>query len=276
MRKRSALSGKKHHIAGGLAVLMAVLAVACGSAAPDDPPAAPTLAPAAPVAAPADPTAAPELQEMQPRPTDTPAASVPSVPELGRQRAEATSVPAPTSTTRELRPLRPVATAPPPTQEVIVNGVRLDGDTLWAMRQQYNIEIPDGYYWYDSISGAWGHAGGPTAGFIFPGLRLGGPLSPNASGGRTGVSVNGRVLHPQEVAYFDGLFGYPIARTGYWLDSSGYYGCQGQRVPLGNLILQAQNSGGSYSRSTMGGYISGDGQSFGFFDPDTGSTVLLP
>jgi hypothetical protein len=64
--------------------------------------------------------------------------------------------------------------------------------------------IVDGDYWYDSKTGASGRWGGPTLAFLPPGLELGGPLPADASGGGagqvTGVFVNGRELHPLDVA----------------------------------------------------------------------------
>src|SRR6266540_1234336 len=54
-------------------------------------------------------------------------------------------------------------------------------------------------YWYDAMSGAWGYQGGPTAGFTLPGIRLGGMLRADASNGNTGVFINGRELHFQDV-----------------------------------------------------------------------------
>jgi hypothetical protein len=85
---------------------------------------------------------------------------------------------------------------------VYVNGQLVTAEQIQVALQTMGIQpgaatIPPGRYWYDSKSGLWGMEGGPTVGQIFPELELGGPLQPNASGGGTGVFINGRELHPQ-------------------------------------------------------------------------------
>lgn len=80
-------------------------------------------------------------------------------------------------------------------RKVIVNGVRLTDGQVGALQRQYAIRIHDGDYWYDGRTGAWGLRGGPTVGFVVPGLALGGALRRDASGGDTGVVINGRELH---------------------------------------------------------------------------------
>jgi hypothetical protein len=79
--------------------------------------------------------------------------------------------------------------------DVFVNGVRLEDSTRQALERSYGVPIKPGKYWYDAVSGVWGHEGGPAEGQIHPGLRLGGPLKRDASKGSTGVIVNGRELH---------------------------------------------------------------------------------
>ena len=156
---------------------------------------------------------------------------------------------------------------------MVVNGVALNADTARTLEQQYGVQIQDGDYWYDGFSGAWGLEGGPTLGFITPGLQLGGPLSASASGGGTGVFINGRELHPDETSALEQVLG-PIALGRYWLDGSGNYGSDGG-PPLGNLVYIVQSvAGGGYIQETYGGYIGGDGQTSYFFDPDTGCSVL--
>src|SRR5690606_8015417 len=85
-------------------------------------------------------------------------------------------------------------------RSVTVNGQRLSAEALALVEQTYRVRIVDADYWYDNLSGAWGIMGGPTRGFIYSGLPLGGPLAANASGGGTGVFVNGRELHPLDVS----------------------------------------------------------------------------
>jgi hypothetical protein len=72
-------------------------------------------------------------------------------------------------------------------QGVVVKGVALDPQTIGQLQRAYGAIAP-GRYRYDPVSGLWGRERGPTAGQIAPGLRLGGPLRRDASGGGTGVS----------------------------------------------------------------------------------------
>ena len=79
------------------------------------------------------------------------------------------------------------------------NRVRLEDRTRMALERTYGVPVAAGRYWYDAFSGVWGMEGGPAQGQIHPGLQLGGPLRADASGGDTGVFVNGRQLHRLEV-----------------------------------------------------------------------------
>src|SRR2546421_5312699 len=81
------------------------------------------------------------------------------------------------------------------TRRVIINRTPLSNDHLRALEAQYHYRLPDGRYWYDKISGAWGMEGGQTLGFTIPGLDLGGPLRADASNGQTHVFINCRQLH---------------------------------------------------------------------------------
>ena len=83
--------------------------------------------------------------------------------------------------------------------EVIVNGIALKSEQVNFLQQQYSVRVLPGRYWYDAVSGVWGVEGGPTRGQIYPGLALGGRLRADASQGNTGVFVNGRELHPNDV-----------------------------------------------------------------------------
>ena len=77
---------------------------------------------------------------------------------------------------------------------VIVNGVALSMETLMALQRIYPVPIQPGRYWYDAVSGAYGVDGGPVAGQMSPGLRLGGSLRADASRGTSRVFINGRQL----------------------------------------------------------------------------------
>jgi hypothetical protein len=113
--------------------------------------------------------------------------------------------------------------------------------------------IPDGDYWYDPRTGASGKWGGPALAFLPAGLDLGGALPANASGGGkgtlTGVFVNGRELHPVDVAGLQELVGGAIPGR-WWIDANGDYGVEGGPV-LGNLVAlaRARRSSGQGGRA---------------------------
>jgi hypothetical protein len=102
--------------------------------------------------------------------------------------------------------------------------------------------INDGDYWYDARTGASGRWGGPTLAFLPTGLDLGGSVPANASGGGqgmlTGVFINGRELHPLDVAGLQQLVG-AVWPGRWWVDAQGNYGLEGG-PPLGNLVALAQ------------------------------------
>lgn len=159
---------------------------------------------------------------------------------------------------------------------VSINGQALSTDDLSWLESSYGLYVDTGDFWYDPISGAWGYWGGPTIGFIKPYMELGyAPL--NASGGGTGVVLNGRELHPADLAALQQLLGY-IYPGSYWLDANGFFGYEGGQA-LGNLIYVAQGAGssgggGSYYDSTYFGNIGSDGQSSYFYDSGTGCSVM--
>lgn len=132
---------------------------------------------------------------------------------------------------------------------VIVNSVRLSADKIRLLERQYHVRVRDGRYWYDSFSGAWGFEGGPTVGLIHPGLALGGSLKANASGGTTGVFINGRELHPYDVAGLQRCTS--VYRGRYWVNAQGIGGVQGG-PPLFNLaaLCAPRQSSGSKSSRT--------------------------
>lgn len=133
-----------------------------------------------------------------------------------------------------------------PARNVQFNGVTLDqqGMQLLAQLESYTgVQIPNGAYWYDPVSGATGPWGGPMAAAIPAGLPLGGTLRPEASGGGsglvTGVFVNGRELHPQDVAALRTFMQVMPGR--YWVDAAGNSGQEGG-PPLFNLYALAQQA----------------------------------
>lgn len=103
--------------------------------------------------------------------------------------------------------------------------------------------LADGAYWYDARTGASGRWGGPTLAFLPAGLDLGGPLPAEASGGGsgrvTGVFVNGRELHPLDVAMMQQLVG-QVWPGRWWVDAQGNFGLEGG-PPVGNLVMLARS-----------------------------------
>lgn len=181
-------------------------------------------------------------------------------------------------------PASPVAPPLPAATKVVFNGVQLGPQVLDALEAQFGLIIEDGEYWYDRFSGAVGQRGGPMAAFIMPGLDLGGPLRADASGGGTGVYINGREAHPVDVLSLQMLVGF-IPPGRYYLDAAGNYGYEGYEnfPPAGNLIQAAQAArsgagsgagGGSGSAGGMEktpfGYVGGGS----FYDGATGCSVM--
>jgi hypothetical protein len=154
-----------------------------------------------------------------------------------------------------------------------VNGVVIEPERVRRFEQEKGLRIPPGDFWYDKISGAWGITGGPTIGFTTPGMDLGGPLKANASNGNTGVFINGRQLHLQDVLGLQSL-GVPVQQGRWWVDHLGNFGIEGSTIQIGNLFQFSRGQGGAYQRSTAGGYIGSDGTTSYFFDPKTGSSVM--
>jgi len=160
------------------------------------------------------------------------------------------------------------AASPTATRRVVINGQVLTDIDLGAIEQMYRVHIDNAEYWYDRTLGAWGLAGGPTRGFVTPGLNLGGPLRADASGGGTMVFVNGRALHPLDVMVLQQLTGV-IAPGRYFITAEGLAGYEGG-PPLWNLLAMAQQAtGGS---NTWQSRLTG---ASGFSDGTTGA-VFLP
>jgi hypothetical protein len=157
-------------------------------------------------------------------------------------------------------------------QGVVVNGTAVDGRTLAQLQTAYG-RIAPGRYWYDPVSGLWGREHGPHAGQIMPGLRLSVPLRRDASGGGTGVVVNGWEIHPAELAQLQQLFG-AVMPGRYWLNANGIGGFEGGPPQFNLGAAAAQRGGGpGYNRSGPGGHLMSDGNCFGYMHPN-GSSVM--
>src|SRR5262249_58535003 len=146
-------------------------------------------------------------------------------------------------------------------RHVVINRTCLSDAKIYALERNFQVRIPDGNYWYDRVSGAWGVEDGPTAGFILPNLDLGGPLRADASGGRTGVFVNGRELPILDVQALQRIT--PVYKGRFWLNALGYGGYEGGPAFF-NLLQLARNAGllrGNARRSILSGmYESGIGR----------------
>jgi hypothetical protein len=146
------------------------------------------------------------------------------------------------------------ATASAIIRNVVFNGARLDAATLLRLEGPTPV-IPDGNYWYDRRSGMAGSIGGPTQAYLAPELDFFPPMSPQSSGGGTNVVVNGRFIHPLDLAGLQYYFG-AIQPGRYWLDGRGNYGFENGPA-LGNLVqqiamLQAAGASGQ-GRGSAGG-----------------------
>jgi len=133
--------------------------------------------------------------------------------------------------------------------------------------------LKPGRYWYDPVSGLWGTEKGPAVGQIHPGMKLGGPLKADASGGGTGVFFNGRELHPQDVAALYQIAGTVIPGR-YWINAMGVGGVEGGPAAFDLRALAAQRGGKSWSHSGPGGHTGSDGKCSYYFDPKSGSSVM--
>ena len=100
--------------------------------------------------------------------------------------------------------------------------------------------LPRGRYWHDPACGAWGSVNGPCLGVFAGGMRIpgSGSLKPNASGGRTGVFVNGRELHLMDVASFRAL-GVQCLPGKWTIDALGIIRMEGSLFPVGQVSLAA-------------------------------------
>lgn len=160
------------------------------------------------------------------------------------------------------------------TRSVLVNSVRLSDATVKGLEQKYRVVIQDGDYWYDRVSGAWGLRGGPTVGFTLAGLNLGGSLRSDASAGNTGVFINGRQLHQNDVVALMQLG--PVYQGRYWVDANGYFGFEGGPA-LGNLWLAAQaarRQGAQTTYTRSGSMFGSDGNGcLVFNDPSSGTSA---
>lgn len=156
-------------------------------------------------------------------------------------------------------------------RRITFNGGRLD-QLGWRVLEQLEAysgtRLPDGDYWYDARAGVAGRWGGPAAVLIMPGLPLGGRLPARASGGGngqlTGIFVNGRELHPDDVRALIATYGQAWPGR-WWVDGWGNFGAEGGPA-MGNLRQAAAARGGSWSSGGGAGsnsfWAGGDGNGY--------------
>jgi len=165
--------------------------------------------------------------------------------------------------------------AAPAQRQVHINQQLIPAATVQQMEMALGAPIFDGSYWYDATSGAWGLWGGPAVGALLPGLTLGGPLPANCSGGGTGVFVNGREIHPTEVANLRAIAPIPPGR--YALDAAWTFGPEagGAWFNLRAIMAASQPAGGQgdfYHSDITGTTVSSSGGG-GYIMFDDGSGV---
>lgn len=176
-------------------------------------------------------------------------------------------------------------TAAPQARAVTINGAALtpnEAQTLAQLEASYQVTLPDGAYWYDATSGAFGLWGRPTGAVIPAGLDLGPPLPAEASSGTTGVFINNRQLQPSEVQYLSNLVGAQLQVGRYFLDANGNAGTEGGPVEV-NLVqvANARRAARGGNRNTGGGgggrhITAGSGSSTSWFDSDgSGCKVFM-
>jgi len=152
-----------------------------------------------------------------------------------------------------------------PSRTIVVNRVELSDQDIAFLDQLTMSRTPDGRYWYDAVSGAWGLEDGPAIGFTAAGLALPGPPPADISAGSGGVFFNGRELHAAELAFLLAAFG--MAAPGrYRLDADGLLSTE-FGWPLANLRAAATMRPGHGAFSGIG--------AFGMVDAE-GAVVNLP
>ncbi|MBL8013267.1 MAG: hypothetical protein JNN05_05410 [Candidatus Omnitrophica bacterium] len=152
-------------------------------------------------------------------------------------------------------------------RKIYYNRVMLTDAQAGQLENLFQGHIPDGRYWYDKTSGAWGMEGGPTAGFVYAGMDLPGPMPADISGKGTGVFINGREIHPLDKQGLQQLFG-SAPQGRYWLDAQGNLGPEGGvavvNVAMAIAQVQSRQGGGSVSHGYPGtgarGTLGSDGE----------------
>ena len=141
---------------------------------------------------------------------------------------------------------------------IVVNGQPLSMQEVL----DHGVDVPPGRYWYDQVSGFWGVEGGPSVGQITSGLPLGGALRADASSGATGVFINGREIHMQELLDLQAIFGeVPLGR--YWLGADLVGGVEGgpPSFELAPAPSQAESGSSGVFEDDVADFFMRNGQS---------------
>ena len=109
---------------------------------------------------------------------------------------------------------------------VYINDILIEKEKIKEFETTYQITIPDGRYWYDKECGVWGLEGGPTKGVLQPNWDIG-TLKSDASNGDTGIFLNGREVHREELTFFQPLV-YLLGGNRIWINNKGDIGLEGQ------------------------------------------------
>jgi len=144
-----------------------------------------------------------------------------------------------------------------------VNDQAVDSAIVTQIEKTYGVKFLPGNYWYDKNTGAFGIQGGPCTGIGIPGLLIGGTLSATASGGGTGVFINGRELHPVDVLGFQAFM--QVIPGRYWMDAYGNFGYEHYPAVAGNvyLLYKATFFGNKKNSHHKNNVWSGEKTSFG-------------
>ncbi len=157
--------------------------------------------------------------------------------------------------------------------DVVINGKVLTQEQEDEVFRIFG-EIPaPGNYWYDPVSGLAGEVGDIASAFLPPNLPFA-PIKQNASGGNTGVVVNGREITSVELDFLEQLFQVVVPAGDYTLLSNGYIHPVDDYYSGGNIsdALGASNQTDNFWSTAYGTGNSSGGCSYVSIPSATGGT----
>lgn len=132
---------------------------------------------------------------------------------------------------------------------VFVNRQQMTHGQVQALSGMVGVPISAGHYWYDHATGFYGVQGGPALGQIVPGMTaILRPVAPDASGSQTAVFINGRALHPSELAELKRAYG-AVPNGRYIMNAFGQIAPEG-----GQFATNLPNYPGTTSQSRLPAY----------------------